>query len=173
MGDYFYHGISLTFLQNEAAGRQEWITRHPIYITLQLLSQKIYLEQNRIMAVNRRLYQETVERRLNWEMERIRSEYRAVYQDLRNLRHRIDTTSTVREQNSLQRLLSMQMKRIRGLDGSALTQEERLILENRDFERELSGPPLSMEERVLLFRNVIENADSARRQELTEFLTRI
>ncbi len=173
MGDYFYHGISLTFLQNEAAGRQEWITRHPIYITLQLLSQKIYLEQNRIMAVNRRLYQETVERRLSWEMERIRSEYRAVYQDLRNLRHRIDTTSTVREQNSLQRLLSMQMKRIRGLDGSALTQEERLILENRDFERELSGPPLSMEERVLLFRNVIENADSARRQELTEFLTRI
>ena len=101
MGDYFYHGISLTFLQNEAAGRQEWITRHPIYITLQLLSQKIYLEQNRIMAVNRRLYQETVERRLSWEMERIRSEYRAVYQDLRNLRHRIVTTSTVRVQNSL------------------------------------------------------------------------
>ena len=133
LGDFFYHGTSLTFLKNDAGTRQEIVTRHPIYITLQLLTQKLYLEQNRLMVLNSRLYRETVERQLSRELELIRREYHALYPQMRRLERQVNRLaagglSSVRERSDMRLMLSVQMKRLRGLEPSAMTEEEQAFL---------------------------------------------
>ncbi len=193
MKDYFYHGMSLTFLRNEAAVRQEIITRHPIYVTLQLLSQKLYLEQSRGIALNNRIYRETVERQLSRQMERIRSEYAVLYPEFRHLINRVEHTVSPREQRMMQQLLSVQMARLRGAapdasaedSGIGLREAEIAAWEDRAWpvlwrryqaaleeDRKRTGRQPGDEERVLRFREIAEKAGEQEREELVSFVLR-
>ena len=129
LGTYFYQGISFTHLKNQKKNTTEVITKHPIFVTMQLLSQKIYWETHNSILVNKRLYELMLEKQLARTMDILRTEYRTVYPQMKQLKEQLYQIEDRSHRVQLQQLLSVQMKRMQGIPLSAMPQEEQQLIQ--------------------------------------------
>ena len=137
-GTYFYQGISFTHLKNQKKNTTEVITKHPIFVTMQLLSQKIYWETHNSILVNKRLYELMLEKQLARTMNILRTEYRTVYPQMKQLKEQLYQIEDRSHRMQLQQLLSIQMKRIQGIPLSAMPQEEQQLIQKLEQAEHIS-----------------------------------
>lgn len=127
-GTYFYHGISVHYLKNQQTSFTQIITKHPVYVTLQLLSQKLYWKNHNLIAVNQKFFRTMIENQLEQSMQLLQSEYKEFYFYMKRLYKEVQNTEDKNYENQLQLFLSVQMKRMQGVSDADFSFEEKAFL---------------------------------------------
>ena len=131
-----YKGISLVFLKPAESQNIEEIHNHPVYVTMRLLLQKIYMENHTTMLMNHNILKKSIDVRLSQLLEQVRNESYGLYQNLLYVINQVSHCESKVEKEKMEQILLLQMERMQGSTHVLLNEKQKELLQQLEKQNE-------------------------------------
>ncbi len=124
-GQYFFHGIALTYLKLNHEEGQNTLENSPVYLSLKLLLAYNFQELYEGQTVNREMYLVNMRKILGNYLNQLKQSNGKGYQYINNIYRLVRETKDRANREKLQEILEEQLQRFQATDRQLLSEEQK------------------------------------------------